>query len=61
MQGEIYSDWWHDLDMTRFEGICKRRQGREKGREKMLKSSFWEKDWALGYNSMKFWDFSDIS
>ena len=23
--------------------------------------SFWEEDWALGYNSMRFWDFPDIS
>ena len=21
---------------------------------------FWEEDWALGHNSMKFWDFADI-
>ena len=25
------------------------------------KFSFWEQDWALAYNFMKFWDFSDIS
>ena len=25
------------------------------------KSSFWEEDWALGYNSMKFWYFLGIS
>ena len=25
------------------------------------KFSFWEKDWALGYNSLKFRDFCDIS
>ena len=22
---------------------------------------FWEEDWALGYNSMGFWDFPEIS
>ena len=27
----------------------------------LTKFSFWEEDWALGYNSMKFWDFPDIS
>ena len=27
----------------------------------LTKYSFWEEDWALGYNSMKFGDFSDIS
>ena len=25
------------------------------------KNLFWEKDWALSYNSMKFWHFPDIS
>ena len=27
----------------------------------LTKFSFWEEDWALGYNSMKFWNFSVIS
>ena len=27
----------------------------------LTKFSFWEEDWALGYNSMKIWDFPDIS
>ena len=27
----------------------------------LTKFSFWEEDWALGYNSMIFWDFPDIS
>ena len=27
----------------------------------LTKFSFWRKDWALGYDSMKFGDFLDIS
>ena len=27
----------------------------------LRKLSFWGEDWALGYNSMRFWDFPDIS
>ena len=27
----------------------------------LTKFSFWEEWWALGYNSMKVWDFPDIS
>ena len=27
----------------------------------LRKRSFWGEDWALGYNSMRFWDFPDIS
>ena len=27
----------------------------------LTKFLFWKEDWALGYNSMKFLDFSDIS
>ena len=27
----------------------------------LTKFSFWEEDWALGYDSIKFWDFPDIS
>ena len=26
----------------------------------LKKNSFWEEDWALGYNSTKFWDLPDI-
>ena len=27
----------------------------------LKKFTFWEEDWRLGYNSMKFWDFPNIS
>ena len=27
----------------------------------LITFSFWEEDWALGYNSMKIWDLLDIS
>ena len=27
----------------------------------LTKFSFWKKDWTLGYNSMKFLDFHDVS
>ena len=27
----------------------------------LTKFSFWEEDWALGYNSMKIWDLRNIS
>ena len=27
----------------------------------LTKFSFWDGDWALGYNSMESWDFPDFS
>ena len=27
----------------------------------LTKFTFWEKDWALGYNSMKLWHHSELS
>ena len=27
----------------------------------LTKYLFWEEEWALGYNSVKFWDFPDLS